>query len=74
MYEDRYEQKLFGGKKYGEVKKNMNSVSDYHILSNLTAEQHAEGMSYDGVNKAGSKSKTINQDMLELSERGERKF
>lgn len=59
LFANAKDEKLVGVK-YGDIKKNMESVRDYHIVSNLTSNQHAEGMSYDGKIKAGKKSKTIN--------------
>lgn len=39
------------GKNFGSVKKNMNSMGEYHMISNLDSLKHAEGISYDGIIK-----------------------
>ena len=45
------------------VNKNANSVIDYHILSNLTAEQEIDKQAYNGEKEADTK-KTSNQEGL----------
>ena len=60
------------GVKQAAKGKNANSVDEYHILSNLTAEQEAKKHTYNGQREADTK-KTTNQEGLQLSERFKRK-
>ena len=50
----------FGVKTYNSMRKNDNSVGDYHILSNLTNEQHDDDIAYDGFKKEAENKKTTN--------------
>ena len=65
--------KIQGVKTYEELRKNANSVGDYHILSNLTAEQEKNKLAYDGVSPDAGVKKTTNQENLDLSERAKRR-
>ena len=40
--------KIEGVKTFGSIAKNANSVSDYHILSNLEKQKHNSNLAYDG--------------------------
>jgi len=42
------------------VRKNQNSVADYNILSNLSTDELALGLAYDGVTKHSDIIKTTN--------------
>ena len=52
LYEGRpdLDEQLLGKKNFEEKAKNKNSVSHYHIVSNLSSEQHAQVVSYNGIN------------------------
>ena len=56
-------------KTFGSVAKNANSVSDYHILSNLEKQKHNSNMAYDGERMDADIKKTSSQEDLALSER-----
>ena len=59
-----------GVKTFEGKSKNANSVDDFHILSNLTKEQEAGKISYDGFSKEADFKKTTKQEILDqLSER-----
>lgn len=58
-----------GVKTYNDIRKNANSVDEYHILSNLTKQQEIEKIAYDGLSKEANTKKTTAQEGLELSER-----
>ena len=64
-----------GVKTYGNsVRKNATSTNNYHILSNLTNEQHDGQFAYDGTSKEADIKKSMNQaGGVELSERFQRK-
>lgn len=47
-----------GVKTYESLRKNANSVDNYHILSNLTLEQEREKIAYDGKSKEADLKKT----------------
>lgn len=64
-----YDEYTLGVKKFGSMRKNANSVDNYHILNNLTPEQAAAGVTYDGVTKNASFLKTTNQELVQTSER-----
>ena len=53
------------------MRKNANSVNDYHIVSNLTNEQHDGQFAYDGTSKEADIKKSMYQagGGVELSER-----
>lgn len=56
-----------------DKRKNANSVGDYHILSNLTTNQHEGGTGYNGSGKETDYKKTVKQEGLDLSERAKRR-
>ena len=70
LYETpNWDDKTEGVKIFDDWLKNNNSVGDYHILSNLTKDQHDSGFSYNGVKRQSQAAKTINQEALPDSER-----
>ena len=60
---------LGGVKTFNRLYKNANSVDNYHIVSNLTNEQQAGKIAYDGTKKESEVKKTTSQEQLNLSER-----
>ena len=52
------------------MQKNMNSIDDYHMISNLTTQQMKDKVNYDGVTKEAETMKTSKQmDVEYMSER-----
>ena len=52
------------------MQKNMNSIDDYHMISNLTTQQVKDKVNYDGITKEADTMKTSKQmDVEYMSER-----
>ena len=60
---------LGGVKVFQERMKNAESAAGFHMLSNLTIEQVAEGTGYDGKTKVGDLMKTSSLETIPVSER-----